>query len=291
MINIPSIEYFISMHCNLKCANCITGSPYREEEFSDLESFKRDVDNLSQYMHVDILRLLGGEPTLNPEIVEYLKYAKQSKLCDFTNVVTNGVKLPSMPDEFYDNCDSISISVYENTSINYEKIFKHLDDRGKRWNLQNVPDHPKSLDIWKESKLGESLHSSLSSNFRVLDQFEELPQETAQAVYTSCPIKTYCSTFLDGKYYRCGVSIHRNGYYKSIGVSLPYDLKELDGIPIDDQFTEKYHQAVNSEKININACRFCKGYGDALDIIDEPHRQLSRKEIDAKVGKKKDSVC
>ena len=89
MIQLPSLEYYISWHCNLKCANCITGSPYRDEEFSDLESFKRDVDNLSQYVHVGVLRLLGGEPTLNPEITEYLKYAKQSKLCDVTAILTN----------------------------------------------------------------------------------------------------------------------------------------------------------------------------------------------------------
>jgi hypothetical protein len=76
--------------------------------------------------------------------------------------------------------------------------------------------------------------------------------------------------------------MHRPGYYKAIGVPLPYDLKELDGIPIDHQFIDKYHAAINSEKININACRFCKGYGDALAITNEPHRQLSIAEINAK---------
>jgi hypothetical protein len=65
-------------------------------------------------------------------------------------------------------------------------------------------------------------------------------------------------------------------------------LKELDGIPIDDQFIERYHEAINSEKININACRFCKGYGDAAETINEPHRQLSMAEITAKTSNRKD---
>lgn len=283
MINLPFLDYHINWHCNLKCANCITGSPFRDEEFSDIESFKQDVDNLSKYMRVGVLRMLGGEPTLNPNIVEYLKYARQSKLCDLTGVLTNAVKLMAMPDEFYDNCDIISISRYENVGINYDKIFKYLDDRGQRWNFQNVSDHPKSARIWKESSSDE-VRSVLSwgREFRVLDQFEELDEETAQRVYSSCPGKNFCATFLDGKYYRCAVSIHRPGYYKAIGVPMPYDLKELDGIPIDDNFTENFHKAVASEKININACRFCKGYGDALPIINEPHRQLTREEITAK---------
>jgi len=284
MINLGSTDYYISWHCNLKCANCITGSPYRDEEFSDLESFKRDVDNLSQYMHVGVLRLLGGEPTLNPEITEYLKYAKQSKLCDVTAVLTNGLKLMTMPDEFYDNCDIVTFSKYENAGINYDKIFDYLDRRGQRWNLQNVPSHPKSIGVWKQEEMSKEAHSVLAwgEEFRVLDQFEELDEETAQAVYTSCSGKTYCGTFMDGKYYRCAVSMHRPGYYKAIGVPLPYDLKELDGIPINDQFNENYHEAISSEKININACRFCKGYGDALEITNEPHRQLSMAEINAK---------
>jgi hypothetical protein len=234
-------------------------------------------------MHVGVLRLLGGEPTLNPEITEYLKYAKQSKLCDVTAVLTNGVKLMTMPDEFYDNCDIVTFSKYENAGINYEKIFNYLDDRGQRWSLQNIPDHPKSMGAWKQHGTPE-LRSVLAwgKEFRVLEQYEELDEDTAQAVYTSCSAKSYCSTFLDGKYYRCAVSIYRNEHYKAIGVPLPYDLKELDGVPIDEQFIERYHEAINSEKININACRFCKGYGDAVETKNEPHRQMSSEEIKAK---------
>jgi organic radical activating enzyme len=285
MINLPSIEYYTSFHCNLKCANCSTGSPYRDEESFDLESFKRDMDNLSQYMHVGVLRFIGGEPTLNPDITEYLKYAKQSNFCDVTAIVTNGINLLSLSDEFYDNCDIVSISKYENVNINYDKILNYLDERGKRWNFNNVINHPKSMSAWKKDQVvidRQNVDLVIGEQFRVLDQFEELDEDTAQAVYTSCSGKTYCSTFFGGKYYRCAVSIHRPGYYKAIGVPLPYDLKELDGISIDEQFTEKYTEAINSEKININACRFCKGFGDALPVINIPHRQLSREEINAK---------
>lgn len=283
MINLPFLEYYINWHCNLKCANCITGSPYRDEEFADLESFKRDVDSLSEYMHVGVLRMLGGEPTLNPQLVDYLKYAKQSKLCDVTSILTNGIKLMAMPDEFYEHCDIISISMYENARINYDKIFEHLDKRGQRWNIQNVPSHPKSVTPWKENVTDDIRDMFIwGEEFRVLDQFEELDEESAQAVYSSCPGKNYCATFSNGKYYRCAVSIHRPGYYKAIGVPLPYDLKEVDGIPIDEKFTERYVEAMSSKKININACRFCKGYGNALPVENEPHRQLTREEINAK---------
>lgn len=283
MINLPFIEYYVNWQCNLRCANCITGSPYRDSEYADLDSFKRDVDSLSEYMHVGVLRMLGGEPTLNPQLVDYLKYAKQSKLCDLTAILTNAVKLMAMPDEFYDNCDIISISMYENAGINYDKIFKYLDDRGQRWNVQNVPTHPKSVSMWK-TETPDQLRDALSwgKQFRVLDQFEELDEDTAQRVYSSCSGKDICATFSDGKFYRCAVSIHRPGYYKAIGVPLPYDLKEVDGIPIDENFPDLYHAAVNSEKININACRFCKGYGDALPVQNEAHRQMTREEIKAK---------
>jgi organic radical activating enzyme len=279
MLSRQYLEYYITYHCNLKCENCSVGSPFIDPRFSDLESYKNDVDNLKQYMHIGVMRLIGGEPTLNPEIVEYLKYAKESGFADKTSVATNGIKLLSMPDDFWKWCDIINLSIYPNTSINYEKILNFLDTNGYRYNITNKPATIKAFQ--SEERLG-SINLEWGATFRILDQFEPHEEEVAQKVYETCVMHDWCHTFKNGNYYRCGFSIHRNVYYDSIGVPLNYDLRETDKIVIDENFIENYEKHSTSKKININACRFCKGFGNAIEPVNMPYRQLSNDEVSSR---------
>ena len=93
MIHREYLEYYLTYHCNLKCANCSVGSPYIDPTFHwDFDSFKNDVDNLSKYMRIKTLRLLGGEPTLHPDIADYMRYATESDLVTGgVAVATNGI--------------------------------------------------------------------------------------------------------------------------------------------------------------------------------------------------------
>ena len=127
MITRPYIEYYVTLHCNLKCANCSVGSPFIDEWYSDYNSFVKDVEQLSKYMHVGIFRIIGGEPTLNPDIIKYLKYINQSSIANKTAVATNGINLIAQPKEFWEYCDIINLSIYENTNVNYDKILNFLD--------------------------------------------------------------------------------------------------------------------------------------------------------------------
>jgi len=281
MIQRPYLEYYITYHCNLKCENCSVGSPFIDPRYSDLQSYKRDVDSLREYMHIGTMRLIGGEPTLNPEIVEYLKYAKTSGFADTTSVATNGIKLLSMPDEFWEWCDYINLSVYPNTGINYEKIFELLSRKGKTYNVTNKPLTTKTVQSSSTEKVSgfQKIELDWGSEFRVLDQYEPHDDETAQNVYSTCLMHQWCHTFKNGNYYRCGFSIHRNIYYDSIGVPLEQDLRETDKIPIDKDFIENYNKHEKSSKININACRYCKGFGDAVKPTNSPYRQFTNEEI------------
>lgn len=285
----PYLEYYVTYHCNIKCDNCLVGSPFIEPRYSDLDSYKRDVTNLSKYMSIGTMRLLGGEPTLNPDIVEYLKFAKTSGFAISTSVVTNGTTLFSMSDDFWEWCDVINLSVYPVTGIKYEKILDFLDNKGVKYTITNKPLTSKLIqNSPKEKTAGvKSINLDWGNEFRVLDQYEEHDELTAQAVYESCPMHQWCHTFKNGNYYRCGFSIHRNMYYDSIGVPLDYDLRETDKIPIDDNFIENYHIHENSKSIMINACRFCKGFGDAVTPVNAPYRQLSAEEITERKNQKK----
>jgi GTP 3',8-cyclase len=277
MIIRPYIEYYVTLHCNLKCANCSVGSPFIDEWFSDYDSFVRDVEQLSKHIHAGVFRIIGGEPTLNPDIIKYLKYVKQSSIADKTAVATNGINLISQPKEFWEYCDIIHLSMYKNTSINYDKILNFLDSNGYRYMI--VTDTGE-LKIAKIATKVPTNNPDRNNEFRVLDQYTEHSPEESQKVYSACDMHHWCHTFKDGKYYRCSHSLHKNRYYTSIGVPLPYDFLETDGINIDENFEETFNSHENSKIITMDVCRFCKGYG--IEGINEPHRQMSKQEIESK---------
>lgn len=283
MIQRIYVEYYITLHCNLTCDNCATGSPFFDKWNSDFESFKRDVDNLSQYMHVGVFRFVGGEPTLNPRIVDYLKYIKSGSFADKTSVATNGTTLLGMSEEFWKYCDIINLSIYKNTNINYDKILKFLDDNGHRYNIATeLPTIRTGME--KNKEYVTALNPDRSKEFRVLDQFTEFPPEVAQKVYETCPAHYWAHTFMNGKYYRCAQAIYRGQYYSKLGVYPNYNFLETDGINIDENFIENYNAQENSKEITMNVCRYCRGLGleDSIPHINSPHRQMTKNEIELK---------
>lgn len=74
--------------CNNECIFCVSDTPGKE--FISKTDIKEDIDKYSSYGY-DLLNLLGGEPTLHPDILEIVKYAKQK---GFSNIrlVSNGRK-------------------------------------------------------------------------------------------------------------------------------------------------------------------------------------------------------
>jgi MoaA/NifB/PqqE/SkfB family radical SAM enzyme len=66
--------------------------------------------------------LAGGEPTLHPEILDYLREIKKAGYK--SNIATNGLTLPQMPDEFFDLVDLFSLSVYANNNMKQCKSLK-----------------------------------------------------------------------------------------------------------------------------------------------------------------------
>ncbi len=81
----------ITGQSNLNCNICFSSSP-----FGDHVPFSKIADMINAFVsnesNPEILQLSGGEPTLHPEIVEIVRYAKTLGIDDVV-VSTNGVRL------------------------------------------------------------------------------------------------------------------------------------------------------------------------------------------------------
>lgn len=95
------LELALSNRCNLACTMCHgelssrirarrehlppVSSPYDEVFFEDLEAF---------LPHLDVLALLGGEPTLSPEALRVLEAVARQPRRPEVHVTTNGMQVP-----------------------------------------------------------------------------------------------------------------------------------------------------------------------------------------------------
>ncbi len=72
--------------CNIRCANCYN---LDREQVKLLADIKKEIDALAARRNLQALTILGGEPTLHPDLVEIVSYIKSRDLrCQ---ILTNGI--------------------------------------------------------------------------------------------------------------------------------------------------------------------------------------------------------
>jgi hypothetical protein len=100
---LPYIETHLVDHCNLNCRSCSHYSPLSPERFVDPEMADRDFARLAAlFGRVGLLRLMGGEPLLHPELERFVVSARTHLPDAAIAIVTNGVLLGSQPDSFWE---------------------------------------------------------------------------------------------------------------------------------------------------------------------------------------------
>lgn len=82
----------ITEKCNLHCNICYANSGEGEHLSLDIIEKMIDFYQEAEYNQAEILQISGGEPTLHPDLIEIISYAKKSKI-PFVMLNTNGIKL------------------------------------------------------------------------------------------------------------------------------------------------------------------------------------------------------
>ena len=122
---IKKVEYDIIDHCNLNCNYCIHNSQFKTHREESVEFIVNDLKYLFDRFDIGQLVLKGGEPTLHSNISGVLLNIKNIVGNTKLTMVTNGLKMLSMPDSFFLAAKMvnlyINLSKYP-TGIDYDKI-------------------------------------------------------------------------------------------------------------------------------------------------------------------------
>jgi len=124
------IEMMIGNTCNYKCWYCFPGSNEGTHRWPDFERFKTNTHHLLKYYQEQLgknkfeIHFIGGEPTLWPELGEYVKYLKEN-FNVVTSMSTNGSRTIRWWKEYGKYFDKVVISCH------YEAIdVQHVCDVG-----------------------------------------------------------------------------------------------------------------------------------------------------------------
>lgn len=132
---LPYLEFHIADHCNLNCKACEHYSGLAAPRYPDLEKFINDMYKLHGFISdIGVIRILGGEPLLNPEIDAYIKLTRTLYPKSMINVVTNALLLRQMPEHFFETMREtgakLNISFYPPLREKMPEIVSFLKSKG-----------------------------------------------------------------------------------------------------------------------------------------------------------------
>ena len=145
---IPYFETHITEACNLKCRGCSHFSVFAKPKHKDLEEFEREFKRLSEIEEIGIIRLMGGEPLLNPDFMKYCRIARHYFPRTAISLVTNGIlghKLETHIDELNELRINVTISDYHLDKQN-KNILTELHEKGQLYNISLDPSGQQDAD-------------------------------------------------------------------------------------------------------------------------------------------------
>lgn len=244
------ISYFethITEACNLKCRGCSHFSVFARPHHKDLGEFDREFKRLAEIEFIDTIRLMGGEPLLNPDFMQYVRIARLHFPCSNIVLVTNGLladRLEPYIKELGDLNIDVTMSDYhlplQKKNVLAELPITQLHEKGQLYNI--------------------SLDPSGSRN--------------AQAAFEACDLHQHrWHYFQDGRFYPCCIAGTIHDFLGHFGLEWGFDPKDL-GIDIFTHSAREIEQFINSP---CELCRFC-----ATDVRQHTYAPFSRSTGDIK---------
>lgn len=231
---LATLDYHLTEHCNLKCRGCLHFSSIACDEFTLLEVFKKDLQQMSELLEGSLgtLILLGGEPLLNENLTEFLRIGRMSFINIGVTMATNGILLDSMDENFWKSCRenriNISVSGYP-IKLNTESI--------------------------KEKAQRYGVHISFAEKENVWEQYvlDLDGLQNREKSFKCCPQANKCVQLRKGRLYPCSITAGIEHFNRKFGKNLL--LSENDSLDI-------YSASSSDEVYNfcstpVPFCRYC----------------------------------
>jgi hypothetical protein len=245
-IFMPDLEIKVVEHCNLNCASCTHFSPLAKPSFIEKNDFYNQLQKADVIFHDNCksLKILGGEPLLHPEIATLLLMARTAMSDTTIILLTNGILLSGMPDDFWQSCSLNNIFI-------------------------RVTRFPISLDIESISNKASENHIDLRyypSN-TITKSFKYRPLNIdgngcANDNFQKCSMKYRWVLIKNNRLFPCPIVGNVEHFNAMFNKSLICG--EEDSIPLDD--VNSFNEYMTFAEKAIQFCRYCQPDKQEKDI-------------------------
>lgn len=239
---LPYVETHLVDHCNLNCKACGHWSPLSDPRFADIDTHKRDITRLNQlFDRIDEIHLLGGEPMLHPQLLDFLSITRRAISESRIVLVTNGILLPSAPEDFWVTCFQNRIELWI-SRYPLKMDMEFISDIAKSRGVKLVVS-PTKTSFWKFTK---NIHGDSD------------PHKT----FKYCRKFWKCNFLQAGRIYPCGAPALSHIFAKHFHLELPICDKDSINIHSEDITGKEILRFLENP---IPWCRFCTTEWPTLD--------------------------
>ena len=220
-------------HCNMKCKGCLRFSNLVTDPlYADFYQMIKDWKRIKElFWGVERIKLMGGEPLLNPDLCKYIKAAREIFPDADIMVTTNALLLNDRCQELFDtmkdnNC-FFDISLYEPMTKRIDEVERILDD----------------------NKVWYTVNNTKGDFYKVMSP---IPKYDADRMYEVCMAKN-CHHLREGKISVCSRPQYAHIINERYGVSIPTDSgvwdiydDNIDAWDLDEKLSSSFE-----------ACKYC----------------------------------
>lgn len=209
-----SIAVHLVDHCNLKCWGCDHFSPLAETCYQNIETFENDIKQYAKISksELNILKLMGGEPLLHPEIVKFMEISRKYLPNTRIEIVTNAILLTSQKEDFWQACKKYNITIVVTKyplEIDYNKIQEII----KLYEID--------FEYYNE-------HAKIKTSYHIPLKLDG--NEPVKWNFENCFHANNCVFLKNGKLFTCTVAPNIEHFNKFFNCNIKLD--EKDGIDI-----------------------------------------------------------
>lgn len=269
MITLDRLEFYITNVCNLTCSGCNRYNNYKFRGTQTWAAAQPILEQWARYIDIRHPVILGGEPLLNPDIVDWITGLRRIwPHWSGVQVQSNGTRIDRVPGLYHaiDSSNWIGISIHN--PADREDIFAAI----RRFLVHPIretadSDHPIGSDFQFVDANGKYVHAWMSGKF-VQSNIRELPDgkfglfdSDPDIAHENCTFRRFRNYhMINGKIYKCGPAALMPEFDQQYGFDLSETNRELlysyRPLTVEDFDSrgEEFFQTIDDV---IPQCKFC----------------------------------
>lgn len=248
-VPINRIEYHVTDTCNLHCMQCSHYSNFTTKGTRLVEDVRAELEPWASKILPERVCLLGGEPTINPDLVPILYAVRELFPLSGMMLVSNGFFLerhPELPKAIVELGIDFQISKHHE-SDEYNQRFEQVTRVLNQWSQENAGfkfNIRRSIRKWVQQ-------------YELREDGKAYPIRSRPTYAWKACVQKYCHQIYQGKLWKCPAIAYFRNLESKLGLEeIPDWNRFRDYKPLDPDCTIADLQNFVTEKA-ISACGLC----------------------------------